>query len=247
MKSVSLPTPGNKEYAAGQRERVLRLLRRAAPATGPRATTPSTSARGGCMRSTPTARTSPAARGRRRRPGCAQDLAANPRACQIAYWHHPLFNSGNAGSAGAMAAIWRRSTTAAWTSSWRPRPPLRALRAPGRDGRRRTPARPRAFIVGTGGASHGRPRDDGAVAANSEVRNYDTFGVLELTLQPAGFAGASFPRPAGRSRTPELRRAIRPSPTPRPIRPAVQRPGGDLPSVVPSTPFIVQMDEGSNA
>ena len=43
----------------------------------------------------------------------------------------------------------------------------------------------REFIVGTGGANH---TVISAVAANSQVRNTDTFGILELTLHQAGYA-----------------------------------------------------------
>jgi hypothetical protein len=37
----------------------------------------------------------------------------------------------------------------------------------------------RQFVVGTGGAGH---HSFGAIRANSEVRNSDTYGVLKLTL-----------------------------------------------------------------
>ena len=53
----------------------------------------------------------------------------------------------------------------------------------------------REFIAGTGGANH---TSIASIAANSNVRNTDTFGVLKLTLharsydwyfQPASFSG----------------------------------------------------------
>jgi len=44
---------------------------------------------------------------------------------------------------------------------------------------------PRQFIVGTGGASHASRST--AVAPNSQVRNYDTYGVLRLTLRGDGY------------------------------------------------------------
>ncbi len=34
------------------------------------------------------------------------DLAANPSLCTLAYWHHPLFSSGDHGSISQMKAIW---------------------------------------------------------------------------------------------------------------------------------------------
>jgi len=42
----------------------------------------------------------------------------------------------------------------------------------------------REFVVGTGGESHG---NFDTVAANSEVRNNTTYGVLKLTLHPTGY------------------------------------------------------------
>jgi acid phosphatase type 7 len=54
----------------------------------------------------------------------------------------------------------------------------------------------REFVVGTGGKSH-LPLT--TVQVGSQVRNADTFGVLELTLRPGGYgwrfrpvAGGSF-------------------------------------------------------
>ena len=45
----------------------------------------------------------------------------------------------------------------------------------------------REFVVGTGGKSH---QGFTTVAANSEVRNSSTFGVLKLTLAPARTPGS---------------------------------------------------------
>jgi hypothetical protein len=53
----------------------------------------------------------------------------------------------------------------------------------GADGRP-NPSGFRAFVVGTGGASH---HGDGAVFPGSEVRNDDTFGALRLDLAPNGY------------------------------------------------------------
>src|SRR5437870_8525795 len=35
------------------------------------------------------------------------DLAANPAACTLAYWHHPRFSSGQHGSNAFMQPIWQ--------------------------------------------------------------------------------------------------------------------------------------------
>ena len=126
-----------------------------------------------------------------------QDLAGNPRACQIAYWHHPLFNSGNAGSAGAMRQIWADLHAAGvdvvltgHDHHYERFSPQNAMGVSDLSG-------PREFIVGTGGASHASVPTSGP-AAHSEVRNYDTFGVLELTLRPTAFEWRFVPE-AGRS------------------------------------------------
>ena len=42
----------------------------------------------------------------------------------------------------------------------------------------------REFVVGTGGKSH---REFGFARPNSEIRNHDAYGVLQLTLKPAGY------------------------------------------------------------
>ncbi len=126
-----------------------------------------------------------------------QDLAGNPRACQIAYWHHPLFNSGNAGSAGAMRQIWADLHAAGvdvvltgHDHHYERFSPQNAMGVSDLRG-------PREFIVGTGGASHASVPTSGP-AAHSEIRNYDTFGVLGMTLRPTGFDWRFMPE-AGRA------------------------------------------------
>jgi hypothetical protein len=114
------------------------------------------------------------------------DLAASGARCTVAMGHHPLFTS----------AATHRPTSQI-------RPLVRALHDAGvelllaghnhtyerfapQDPRGRAdPARGiRQFVVGTGGAGlypFGKP------AANSEVRNNDTFGVLRLTLRSGSY------------------------------------------------------------
>jgi hypothetical protein len=53
----------------------------------------------------------------------------------------------------------------------------------------------RQFVVGTGGGSH---YTFGTPIANSEIRNADTFGVLELTLHPTSYSWEFIPE-AGES------------------------------------------------
>jgi hypothetical protein len=52
----------------------------------------------------------------------------------------------------------------------------------------------REFVVGTGGANH---TSFTTIAANSEVRDATTYGILRLTLQPGGYAWSFVPEPGG--------------------------------------------------
>jgi acid phosphatase type 7 len=115
-----------------------------------------------------------------------QDLTANPKACTLAYFHHPLFNSG-----------------AEHGNDPKMRPSWDALYAAGAEvilsGHEHTyerfdPQTPagvadsaqgiREFVVGTGGASH---YPFGTIQPNSRVRNNDTYGVLKLTLHSGSY------------------------------------------------------------
>jgi hypothetical protein len=120
-------------------------------------------------------------------PGSAQeqwlraDLAANPRACTLAYWHHPLFTSGEAHEPytptrplyqalydySADVVVWGHNHQYERFAPQNPDggpDPARGLRA---------------FVAGTGGASH---YSFGPIQPNSEAHNGDTYGVLEFTL-----------------------------------------------------------------
>ncbi len=110
------------------------------------------------------------------------DLAANPRSCVLAYWHHPRFSSGQHGNDAEVAALWNALYgTGAEV----------IVNGHDHDYERFVPQSPsaapdagtgiRQFVVGTGGTSL---RSFGTVKANSEVRNSSTHGVLKLTLAP---------------------------------------------------------------
>jgi hypothetical protein len=112
------------------------------------------------------------------------DLAANPRRCVLAYWHHPLFSSGVHGNNASVRGFWYA---------------LYAAHADvvinGHDHdyerfARQTPTGSasssgiREFVVGTGGRSL---RDFVTVQPHSLVRNSSTFGVLKLTLHATSY------------------------------------------------------------
>jgi acid phosphatase type 7 len=127
------------------------------------------------------------------------NLAANPAPCTLAYWHHPRFSSGPHGSDSTVQAFWQalHDHRAEVVLSGHDHTYERF--APQDAEGRFDPARGvRQFVVGTGGATH--HRFAGPAAANSEVRNDDTFGVLKLTLYPSGYEWQFIPV-AGRTFT----------------------------------------------
>ncbi len=125
----------------------------------------------------------------------AEDLAAHPRACTLAYWHHPRFSSGLHGDDPTYDAFWRVLYAAGADvvlvghdhdyERFAPQDP---------DGRPDLERGIRQFVVGTGGMEI---RPFGAVRANSEVRNANTFGVLRLELRPDGYDWRFLPAAGG--------------------------------------------------
>ena len=114
------------------------------------------------------------------------DLAAHPVACTLAYWHKPLFSSGNAhGNDLAVKPLWQALYDANADV---------IIGGHDHDYERFAPQNPegaadpkrgmREFVVGTGGKNH---RPFGEIKANSEVRDFTAFGVLKLSLRPAGY------------------------------------------------------------
>ena len=114
------------------------------------------------------------------------DLVAHPSHCTLAYWHHPRFSSGLHGSNVAYAPLWELLANAKADL---------VLEGHDHDYERFAPLRGiRSFVVGTGGRSHYPtllPR------RGSVVRNSSTYGVLKLTLRPAGYDWAFLPVAGG--------------------------------------------------
>ena len=112
------------------------------------------------------------------------DLSSHKNLCTLAYWHIPLFSSGG------RAAI---NTQALWNLLYSKNADL-ILNGHDHIYERFAPQDPsavadpsrgiREFIVGTGGSNHTAIAQ---VAANSEVRNTNTYGVLKLTLHSTGY------------------------------------------------------------
>ncbi len=125
------------------------------------------------------------------------DLAANPKQCTLAYFHHPLFSSGNNGNQTKMRQTWEALYTANADVVVGGHDHVYERFAPQRpDGTLDTARGIREFVVGTGGASLST---FGTIKPNSQVRNRHTHGVLKLTLRPSSYdwrfvpvAGQSF-------------------------------------------------------
>ena len=113
------------------------------------------------------------------------DLAANPAACTLAYWHHPRFNSGHQGNATFLQALFQDLYDADADV---------VLGGHAHDYERFAPQNPagkldnsrgiRQFVVGTGGAFF---TSLGTTKPNSQVRSASTYGVLLLTLRPRSY------------------------------------------------------------
>jgi hypothetical protein len=116
-----------------------------------------------------------------------KDLAAHPATCTLAYFHHPLFSSGEKhGEDLEMRPLWE----ALYAGNAEI-----VINGHDHDYERFAPQDPygaadqkrgiREFVAGTGGNPSHRSFAD--AAANSEVRNADTFGALKLTLHPQSY------------------------------------------------------------
>ena len=114
-----------------------------------------------------------------------QDLAANTDACTMAYWHHPRFASAMGGTT-AVAALWQALYDDGAELILNGHAHVYERFAPQTPTGLADPVNGiREFIVGTGGKSL---VNFGTVAANSEVRESATFGVLRLDLRATGYA-----------------------------------------------------------
>jgi hypothetical protein len=114
------------------------------------------------------------------------DLAANPAACTLAYWHRPLFSSGSThGGDADMRDFWELLYDAGADVVLNGHEHVYERFAPqDPDGAADPEHGIRQYTVGTGGAGL---YEFGAIQPNSEARSSDTHGVLKLALHPAGY------------------------------------------------------------
>ena len=129
------------------------------------------------------------------------DLAANPRACTAAIYHHPRFSSGNHGSDPGMQALWGPLYDNGVDVVLNGHDHSYERFAPMDGAGRANPSGIRQFVVGTGGAAG---KAFNGAQANSELRKSGSNGLLKLTLHNGSYdweflatAGDSF-RDSGR-------------------------------------------------
>ncbi len=113
------------------------------------------------------------------------DLAANPAACTLAVWHHPLFSSGIEQPSEPMRPLWRALHEAGADVILNSHDHAYERFAPQNPEGVADPATGiRQFISGAGGYSH---QQLFVPEANSEARNAQDFGVLRLVMREGGY------------------------------------------------------------
>ncbi len=114
-------------------------------------------------------------------------LAANPTACTLAIWHHPVYSSGLYGVTRRMNAVWRMMmdfgvdvVVSGDAHHYERFAPMDA------NGRRDPERGIRQFVVGTGGGYPTPLRDQPFPA--TEYRQNQFWGVLKLVLGGGGYS-----------------------------------------------------------
>ena len=126
------------------------------------------------------------------------DLARHPARCTLAYWHHPLFSSGQEGDS-VDGAFWTDLFDAGVDVVLNGHDHDYERFAPQNARASATPpAACREFVVGTGGKNHMNFR---AIEPNSEVHDNTSFGFLELTLGDDAYSWSFVSDPPGASVT----------------------------------------------
>jgi len=113
-----------------------------------------------------------------------EDLAAHKTECTLAYWHISRFSSGAHGSDPLMGDAWKILFEAGVDVVLSSHDHDYERFAPQDDRGKPNELGIREFVVGTGG---GGVYEFKGKAANSEVRDNSTYGVLALTLKPGSY------------------------------------------------------------
>jgi hypothetical protein len=122
------------------------------------------------------------------------DLATHTNTCTLAYWHRPRFTSGFHGNDDTFATWWfdLYNAHADIVLNGHDHDYERFALQDG--SQNPDPNGIREFVVGTGGQEH---EPFVAQAANSQVFNSDTFGVLKMTLHSASYDWQFVPEAGG--------------------------------------------------
>ncbi|GAA3410766.1 discoidin domain-containing protein [Streptosporangium vulgare] len=113
------------------------------------------------------------------------DLAANTRGCIAAYWHHPLFSSGEHGNDPVSRPVWKILYDARADLVLNGHDHHYERFAPQNPDAQADPGGIVEILGGMGGAS---PYDIENVQPNSQRRLQGVYGVLKLTFAPAAFS-----------------------------------------------------------
>jgi hypothetical protein len=109
-----------------------------------------------------------------------QDLATNPTACTLAYWHEPLFSSSSShGNTPGVQPLWQALYDYHAEVVVNGHDHLYERFAPQSPTGVADPKGLREFVAGMGGRSH---YAFGTIQPNSVARNSDTYGVIKFTL-----------------------------------------------------------------
>jgi Calcineurin-like phosphoesterase len=191
VKRITHPAPGNHEYETPNADGYFRYFGRVAGPPGRGyysfdigswhlvSLNSNCSEIGGCEKGSPEER------------WLRRDLAAHTARCTLAYWHHPRFSSGPHGDDPDVSALWQALYDGGADV---------VLSGHDHDYERFAPQNSagaldwtrgiREFVVGTGGRSHY------AIVSpkpHSEMRDSSSFGILALTLRPAGYGWRFLP------------------------------------------------------
>ena len=120
------------------------------------------------------------------------DLASNGALCELAYWHHPIASSGQHGNIAVARPIFALFDAQGGDlvlnghdHNYERFTKINSLGQVSASGVRQ-------IIVGTGGTSL---RGQGFVQPGSEVRNFDTHGIVDINLSSTGYSGTFVPAP----------------------------------------------------
>src|SRR5213592_4883437 len=121
------------------------------------------------------------------------DLAKSTKQCTVAYWHHPLFSSGNEGAHPEVAPLWQDLYNAGAELVIVGHDHDYERFAPqATNGVADTAFGIREIVAGTGGGGLFSAHPP---VPNSEVLNDNTIGVLKLTLRSSGYTWKFLPIP----------------------------------------------------